>query len=459
MSSTDKDIDLRNRAFALREDQQMEAAFAAIGEAAQRLPDDPQAAFAHAQIALETGRPAVALFEAARPLNAGNLAYIRSRAVAYAAEGQADAAMAQLDEALAAQPAWLDGHRQLANMRITRGHPEPERSYARAVQTNPQSLQLWLAWFHLLASGRNWSAARGVVDEGEKIMGSRPAFAMARVLIASESGEAADDPNLFEGWADVRDPGLDLCQVRHFLRLGEVARAEAVAARNLRTPAEHSFWPYLSLAWRLNNDDRAQWLDRPSQFIKSFDLAFTPAELSDLAQTLRRLHTARLPFLEQSVRGGTQTDGHLFLRHEPAIQLAHAKAETAIRSYIDELPAPEQGHPLLSAPRTAIRFEGSWSVRLASQGLHSNHTHTRGWISSALYVALPGPDDMGAPPSGWIAFGEAPRELAIALDAYRRIAPASARLVLFPSTMWHGTMPFNNGERLTLAFDVRRMPA
>ena len=30
------------------------------------------------------------------------------------------------------------------------------------------------------------------------------------------------------------------------------------------------------------------------------------------------------------------------------------------------------------------------------------------------------------------------------------------RLALFPSTMWHGTVPFADGERLTIAFDVAR---
>jgi len=29
-----------------------------------------------------------------------------------------------------------------------------------------------------------------------------------------------------------------------------------------------------------------------------------------------------------------------------------------------------------------------------------------------------------------------------------------ARLALFPSVFWHGTRPFDDGERLTVAFDV-----
>ncbi|MBP9035232.1 MAG: hypothetical protein KBG29_15130 [Pseudomonadales bacterium] len=35
------------------------------------------------------------------------------------------------------------------------------------------------------------------------------------------------------------------------------------------------------------------------------------------------------------------------------------------------------------------------------------------------------------------------------------LAPAVARLVLFPSYLWHGTVAFSApGERLTVAFDV-----
>ena len=36
----------------------------------------------------------------------------------------------------------------------------------------------------------------------------------------------------------------------------------------------------------------------------------------------------------------------------------------------------------------------------------------------------------------------------------RYVEPRPGRLVLFPSWMWHGTVPFGAGERLTVAFDV-----
>lgn len=92
------------------------------------------------------------------------------------------------------------------------------------------------------------------------------------------------------------------------------------------------------------------------------------------------------------------------------------------------------------------------------RGFHSDHVHSQGWISSALYVALPGQTPEGASRhEGWLSLGEA-RDLVPGLDPVRLVEPRPGRLVLFPSTMWHGTRPFPAGERLTAAFDIARPP-
>ena len=78
-----------------------------------------------------------------------------------------------------------------------------------------------------------------------------------------------------------------------------------------------------------------------------------------------------------------------------------------------------------------------------------------GWISSALYVALP--PDLGQGEAGMLTLGEA-RSSCFDVDTkpFRMVEPKPGRLVLFPSYMWHGTRPFGEGERLTVAFDVAR---
>ncbi len=158
----------------------------------------------------------------------------------------------------------------------------------------------------------------------------------------------------------------------------------------------------------------------------------------------------------QSVRGGTQTDGPLFARIEPEIRRAREAIRGAVERHLAALPAADPAHPLLGAKLEPVCFAGSWSVRLTSGGRHANHIHPQGMLSSALYVVVPSPEEAGAAPAGYLALGQPPTELCIDLPPVRVIAPRPGRLVLFPSTMWHGTIPFAAGERISIAFDVAR---
>ena len=56
--------------------------------------------------------------------------------------------------------------------------------------------------------------------------------------------------------------------------------------------------------------------------------------------------------------------------------------------------------------------------------------------------------------AGWLTLGEPDAQLGLPLQPRRKVEPEPGRLVLFPSWMWHGTIPFAQGERLTVAFDV-----
>ena len=62
----------------------------------------------------------------------------------------------------------------------------------------------------------------------------------------------------------------------------------------------------------------------------------------------------------------------------------------------------------------------------------------------------------GADHAGWLALGEPQAELGLDLPPIRLIEPKPGRLVLFPSTMWHGTRPFADGRAADGRF--RRRP-
>ena len=442
--------------FAYRDEQRMAESARAFARAAELDPHDALTALGHAQTCFESGLPALPLVRRALALAPDDPGALRGCAAALAAEGEAAAADTLLAGALVRRPDWIEGHKSLAALRWLAGDTRDfARSFAVACRVQPQNLALRLAWFRAVAQARDWQAVLAIIEEGESVFGNTPAFAVARTFVASESGDRTRAEQLFAQTATLRDDVRDLAYIRHCLRTGQLEQAESTALRLIETPSAAITWPYLSLIWRLRGDARAPWLDGAPPYIRVFDLGFSEGELHQLATLLRALHVARAPYLEQSVRGGTQTDRPLFFRHEPIIQTTRTKIVAAIREYIDALPGFEQGHPLLGTARGSIRFEGSWSVRLKGEGFHVSHTHPMGWISSAFYVSLPGPVQMGAAPSGWINFGTPPPELGLELPPYTQIEPKPGRLVLFPSTMWHSTMPFADGERLVIAFDVR----
>ncbi len=447
----------RSQGFALHAQQRLveaEAVFAA-GSAAH--PADPGLAFGLAQTRYELGYPAAELFAAVRKLAPDNLDVARNQALALISESRADAARALLEPLLAQQSDWLDGHKALATLNWTHGDQLHFSDHlGPACRAQPQNPALWLAWFRNLAQAKQWPAALAVLDEAERHLGATPAVLVSRLFVATESGDVARAEALLTATAAIKGDVTSLCRIRHALRQGDARRAEAEALPLTASPSAMLYWPYLSLAWRLLGDDRAAWLDRPEQLIQQAEAGWSAAELAELAQVLHGLHTAVAPYIEQSVRGGTQTDRSVLLRHEPVLQRIKARLLDLVREYVDGLPPTDLQHPLLSAPRGELRIEGSWSVRLARQGHNVPHTHALGWLSTAFYVALPNPAQMGAAPAGHIAFGQPPAELNLPLEPYRTITPAPGRLAIFPSTLWHSTVPFDDGERLVIAFDIRR---
>ena len=59
--------------------------------------------------------------------------------------------------------------------------------------------------------------------------------------------------------------------------------------------------------------------------------------------------------------------------------------------------------------------------------------------------------------AGWIEFGRPYRTLPDAPDAtLRTIKPAEGTLLLFPSYLFHRTLPFaGDGERISISFDLQ----
>ena len=439
---------------AWRDEQDMGKSVDAFEMATKLAPQDVRIQLGKAQVAFETGQTSAHLFKAIRGVapNDGELAL--SAAAALVHEGKAEAGENLIVEMLTRDLAWLRGLDALATMRWTAGDQNTfDRAFADSVKAHPQDLLLRLAWFRAVSQVEAWEKATVIISGCRQAIGDRIEIDAIEAHVATEMGDDDRAETLFSKATALNDPGTKISLVRHCLRTGRIDQAEAICQTLIGTPAAPSTWPYLSTIWRLKSDPRAAWLDGETPYIGQYDLPISTHELDELAACLRRLHLTTTHPPEQSLRGGTQTQGHLFLRLEPELQAIKAMIADAVREYVAKLPVYAEGHPLLGTPRQVLHFAGAWSVRLSAQGFHVVHTHPLGWISSAFYVALP--ERMGDGQAGWLQLGAPPPDLRLDLAAYRMIEPKPGRLALFPSTMWHGTVPFNDGERLTIAFDMR----
>lgn len=444
-------IALLNRAL-----DRLQPSVAAFRQSAALAPNDALIAQGLAQATFEAGLPATRLFDRALRLDPTKGDILLGRSAALIAEAGPEVVIPDVEATIAAHPGWLPGQALLARLYWLMGDREGfTRGYEQALAAAPRDTRLWRELISKLLHAEQFDQALDAIARGRAAAGPSPMFDVHEAICVDELGDMVEADRLFAALT-VNRILIAVRLVRHLLRDGRPEEAATEAERWIDDAEADLMWPYISLAWRMTGDPRWEWLEGDPRLVRAFDIEELQPGLGQLAEVLRSLHNAMHQPLEQSVRGGTQTDGPLFRRIEPEIQALRAAVVRTVERYIAELPPPDPKHPFLSKSRQGpVRFAGSWSVRLSHQGHHSNHIHPAGWISSALYVALPDEATRGPAPAGWLQFG-VQSELGLDLPPTRVMEPKPGRLVLFPSTMWHGTVPFEEGERLTVAFDVAR---
>ena len=445
-------------ALAHRNLEQLKPAIEAAACADALKPEDPLIAHTLARCHLEAGLAAVDLFDRAHGLAPLDASVLLGRAAAYLAEGRIDEAVSELEVQLRQHPAWLDGYTTLTRLRWLRGEKSSfTDGLEAALGDMPGEGVLWRELVTALINAEMFDDALAALRRAREAVGASMILDVLEASIHSETGDIEAADRLFDSLPPLQRMPMIVRYVRHLLAAGRPDQAAELAETYVGDDEADQVWPYLATAWRLTGDSRWKWLEGDPRFIGVYDLSESLGSLDALAERLRALHRLSGQPLEQSLRGGTQTDGPLLARIEPEIERLRSAIMDAVRDHVAQLPDPDPNHPLLRYAHEPLRLSGSWSVRLTDGGRHIDHVHPAGWLSSALYVALPESEMGGEDHAGWLTLGEA-KGVADGLAPIRMIEPKAGQLVLFPSTMWHGTRPFAAGERLTVAFDVARPP-
>lgn len=224
-------------------------------------------------------------------------------------------------------------------------------------------------------------------------------------------------------------------------------------------PNDQSLWGWAATAARAAGDPLYEELCDYDVVVGAYDLA-TPegwpslqAFLSDLGKALKDIHLYQQHPTNQSLRHGSQTMHLLSGSNAPPVVAFFKAIDAPIREHMARL--GKGADPLRRRNTLDYRIQGAWSVRLRPGGFHRDHFHPEGWLSSAFYVETPDAALDSDEKQGWIRFGQPPFITDPPMPPAHYVRPKPGRLVLFPSYMWHGTVPFTTDEmRMTVAFDA-----
>ena len=386
----------------------------------------------------------------------------RAEALYERAFSSGEAAEAGAAGADAAEAGAVEAGAALARLRREyRDDADPFAHFAAQARAHPQDGATWRRWLAALLEYRAYPA---LGEAAGQALRHHPEDRAIRAFAAYADALSVD---LGRGTAALEalsaetpdNAGLHLTLAELRLRQGDPGAAErhALTATTLN-PHEQTGWAWLGTIWRLTGDTREDWLCDYERLVMVTQVGEDAAAYAaQIADALQPYHVTRREPGNQSLRAGTQTSGALFARPDPVLRKFGKDVMRAVEVAVAPL-SHDPKHPFLGRARNALRFAGSWSVRLTGGGGHHvPHFHGAGWLSSAYYAALPHAMTTAAADStaGHIQFGSPPAVLGLDLPPRRIVRPEPGRLVLFPSYLWHGTLEFpGDGSRLTAAFDV-----
>ncbi len=403
---------------------------------------------------------ALAALDSAETLDAALPGLARHRAETFQNLGRFDDAAAIFEKEIARAPGDPGLHHDYNALLYQLGR---SADFLKSYDGVPQTRELLLGKAFLLAREMRHAEAHDIYeglkarDPGDRLA----AIGAAQVMTAM--GRYTEALALFESVLARHGSDAKLLSIaaEPALLSGDPQKAAWLCEQGLaRAPHNASCLAMLSTASRMLEDGRDELLNGYDSLVRIFDLdppeGFSSMESfnAELNASLDRLHPGTREFIDQSLRGGTQTPGHLFPAGLPLVTKLKQRIDETVARFIAEL-GEDAAHPFLSRRGNGFRYAGSWSSRLQDCGFHVNHIHPDGWISSCYYVSVPEAVKDETAMQGWIKFGEPPFDVVLKQPIRRTIQPAPGRLVLFPSYLWHGTVPFHDrAARTTIAFDV-----
>ncbi len=432
----------------------MDQALTAFRAARDAAPDDP-ARHRNLGVALKNAGAfdeALEAFEAALSLRPGHGATLANLGSCLIAAERHEDALAALATA-GADPDALN-NLGVALSRLGR-HGEAAQAYQRALGMRADHLETALNLVDAMA-------ASGRRDEAEALARRIQRAQPRHVRVANQLGLLREQAGDFSGAAAALQAAFDAVDPNHALGVN-LARVliranrgrEALAVCDALVATQPSVTTPLALALaaheQLRESDRRDALMALDRFVSVHDID-APGGFADLDQFNAALvaelrahpsltyEPAGLVTRQGRQSGDLADDPGTALRALAGIareQLAHAR---------DRFAQMPPDHPFLRAVPAGWSLT-LWGTILRPGGAVEPHIHAPNWLSGVYY-----PDC--ADEGGEFALGLLPQELGGGGTPMVR-QPRAGRMILFPSYLWHATLPFGGArERISFAFDL-----
>lgn len=337
-------------------------------------------------------------------------------------------------------------------------HGEAVESYRRSLALRPGHLDTALNLVDALAASGSHAEALDLAGQIQRTQPRNMRAANQIGLLHEQAGDhdgaAAALAAAFDAAAPNHALGVNLA--RTLIRASRAEEAVDVCQRLIDTQPGVTTPLGLLLAalerlGREEDRDRLMSLDR---FVIVRDIkavaGFAAREAFD-TELVRELRAhPSLTFEPEGLvtRQGRQS-GDLVDADTPALRALGDLARSHLRAAHARLSGAPADHPFLRAVPQDWSLT-LWGTILRPGGEVGAHIHAPNWLSGVYYPAFDGPDtDEGA-----FALGLLPQELGGGGSAVVH-RPRAGRMILFPSYLWHATLPFGGErERVSFAFDL-----
>jgi uncharacterized protein (TIGR02466 family) len=151
---------------------------------------------------------------------------------------------------------------------------------------------------------------------------------------------------------------------------------------------------------------------------------------------------------------GKQSAGNLFKRPEASFRALGELVKKEFAKYREKF--KDSDCELIKSFPDEFEFTSSWYVRMKQGGHIDQHIHEIGWISGAVYLQMP--KNKKSPEEGGFEYGIHGDNYPQKHDNFPTevVIPKAGEIVLFPSSLFHRTIPFSSDEqRICVAFDLK----